>query len=288
MIDDKPREVGVGGVRRERQDRRGRDLQREVDRTAAVHRAAHLRQHRLVVARVGLQVVREHGGADEQRAEDHRHRSSAWSTAFFDSGLRNAGTPSEIASTPVSATAPDEKPLRIRNSPRSPPAWRTPSKCFGLNGTWSMWPKYVAEQAVADEAGHQRDVAVGRHREELAGFLQPAQVAERDDADQHKPERDALVGQAAKLRNRDQRGDAGRDRHRDGEDVVEQDRRAGQQRRLGAEVLAADDVGAAAARVGEDRLAVARDDDRQQERDRDADRHQHVEPERRGSMRRAR
>ena len=30
--------------------------------------------------------------------------------AFFDSGLRNAGTPLEIASTPVSATAPDENP----------------------------------------------------------------------------------------------------------------------------------------------------------------------------------
>src|SRR5262245_61445648 len=34
--------------------------------------------------------------------------------AFFDSGRRNAGTPFEIASTPVSATAPDEKPLRMR------------------------------------------------------------------------------------------------------------------------------------------------------------------------------
>ena len=31
--------------------------------------------------------------------------------AFFDSGRRKAGTPFEIASTPVSATAPDEKPF---------------------------------------------------------------------------------------------------------------------------------------------------------------------------------
>src|SRR5258708_36375867 len=30
--------------------------------------------------------------------------------AFFDSGRRKAGTPFEIASTPVSATAPDENP----------------------------------------------------------------------------------------------------------------------------------------------------------------------------------
>ena len=34
---------------------------------------------------------------------------SACVAAFFDSGFRNAGTPSAIASTPVSATAPDEK-----------------------------------------------------------------------------------------------------------------------------------------------------------------------------------
>ena len=36
--------------------------------------------------------------------------------AFFAAGRRNAGTPFEIASTPVSATAPDEKPFSSRNS----------------------------------------------------------------------------------------------------------------------------------------------------------------------------
>ena len=49
-----------------------------------------------------------------------------------------------------------------------------------------------------------------------------------------------------------------RDRHRDGEDVVDEQRRARDQRRHLAEVLAADDVRAAAARIGEDRLAVRR------------------------------
>src|SRR6476660_4752318 len=34
--------------------------------------------------------------------------------AFFDSGRRNDGTPLEIASTPVSATAPEENPLASR------------------------------------------------------------------------------------------------------------------------------------------------------------------------------
>ena len=44
--------------------------------------------------------------------------------AFFASGRRNAGTPFEIASTPVSATAPDEKPFSSRKSVSVPPTSR--------------------------------------------------------------------------------------------------------------------------------------------------------------------
>ncbi len=51
--------------------------------------------------------------------------------AFFDSGRRNAGTPFEIASTPVSATAPDEKPLSRMNMPSVPPM-SGPSNPLGL------------------------------------------------------------------------------------------------------------------------------------------------------------
>ncbi len=61
--------------------------------------------------------------------------------AFLDSGRRKAGTPFEIASTPVRATAPELKPLRIRKRPSVPPATRLPSNSFGLNGTWPRFPK---------------------------------------------------------------------------------------------------------------------------------------------------
>ena len=81
------------------------------------------------------------------------------------------------------------------------------------------------------------------------------------------------------LRDRDDGGDARGDRHRDGEDVVDEQRRAGHERRVLAEVLAAHHVAAATARVGEDRLAVRRDDDRQEDRHRDPDRDQRVESE---------
>ena len=103
--------------------------------------------------------------------------------------------------------------------------------------------------------------------------LMPRRFASADEHDQHEPERDAVLLRGPwNCRDRDDRGDAGRDRHRDGEDVVDEQRRARDQRRVLAEVLAADDVAAAAARVGEDRLAVRRDDDREQDRDRDRDR----------------
>jgi hypothetical protein len=61
--------------------------------------------------------------------------------AFFDSGRRKAGTPLEIASTPVSATAPDENPFSSRKIPREPPLWRVPSNALGSNGTGAMSPK---------------------------------------------------------------------------------------------------------------------------------------------------
>ena len=89
-----------------------------------------------------------------------------------------------------------------------------------------------------------------------------------------------MLREVVERRDRHDRGDAGRDRHRDGEDVVDEQRRACDERRVLAEVLAADDVAAAAARVGEDRLAVRRDDDREQDRDRDADRDERAEAER--------
>ena len=58
--------------------------------------------------------------------------------AFFASGRRNDGTPLEIASTPVSATAPDEKPFSRRNTPSWPPTTlRTLAAATGLNATGS-------------------------------------------------------------------------------------------------------------------------------------------------------
>ena len=63
--------------------------------------------------------------------------------AFLDSGLRKAGTPLEMASMPVRATAPEEKPRRRRNRLSVPPVWTMSSTCAGSKGIGSMCPKYV-------------------------------------------------------------------------------------------------------------------------------------------------
>ena len=89
--------------------------------------------------------------------------------AFFDSGRRNAGTPFEIASTPVSATAPDEKPFRMRKSPSVPPLYAVPSNASLSNGTGAdVVEEEHADEPVADERGEHDDVDV-RRRPRTAG-----------------------------------------------------------------------------------------------------------------------
>ena len=56
------------------------------------------------------------------------------SEAFFDCGRRNAGTPLEIASTPVRAVEPDENACRITNRPTV----RTVLASSGAGNTWSV------------------------------------------------------------------------------------------------------------------------------------------------------
>ena len=67
------REAVVRGVRREHEDRGGRELQEHEQRPVAEHLQAELRDHRALVARVRLEPVREHRDAEEQRAEQHAH-----------------------------------------------------------------------------------------------------------------------------------------------------------------------------------------------------------------------
>ena len=137
-----PREVGVRGVRRERQDRRGRDLQDQVERPVAEHQQAHLREH-------GLRRGSGTGARWWARTDTPKNsvpRMTAIHTsvvaAFFDSGRRNAGTPFGDRLDTGERDRADEKPFRMRKSAERAAglacARRTPP---GRTGTWPRSPE---------------------------------------------------------------------------------------------------------------------------------------------------
>ena len=127
---------------------------------------------------------------------------------------------------------------------------------------------------------------VRRDREDAARLADASQVPDhqqRDESERQLHAVDVPVGEC-RCERRDARRDA--DRHR--QDVVDQQRAGGDERRHFAEVVLRDDVRAAARRVRVDRLAIGEDHDRQNrcdhERDRareaerrGADEHQHAE-----------
>ena len=110
-----------------------------------------------------------------------------------------------------------------------------------------------------------RDEDVGRQRERLARLADAAEVhrGEHDhDRDRH------LDPHPGELRDRgDDVVDAGGDRHRHGEDVVDEQRGRDDQRGPLAEVLLRDLVVAAARRVGLDELPVGQHDHHEQQHD---------------------
>ena len=126
------REAVVRGVRREHEDRGGGELQD--------HEQRHRR--RTPARPICAITVRSWLGygwrwwASTETPKNSEPRSTPIQTsvvaAFFDSGRRNAGTPFEIASTPVSATAPDEKPFSSRKMPSEPPLSRRPVERLGV------------------------------------------------------------------------------------------------------------------------------------------------------------
>ena len=143
--------------------------------------------------------------------------------AFFHSGFLNAGTPLEIASTPVMAAPPDAKAWSSRKMPD-----RARHADRHVVGGDRRVGEAAGRRLVHADADHHEDAdeeRVGRHREHPARLPHAAQVAPGDDDDEAERDRDAVRAQVAERRV--ERGDAGRHRHRDGEDVVGEQRDPG-------------------------------------------------------------
>lgn len=107
---------------------------------------------------------------------------------FFASGGLKAGTPSETASTPVSAAQPDANARRTRKGVRSCAA--------GMAGPHHLRQRVPAEgpadESVDDQDAEAGDEQVSRQRKELAGLAKAPEVGERDQGDERHADDDAV------------------------------------------------------------------------------------------------
>ena len=204
--------------------------------------------------------------------------TSVW-RAFFHAGSLNAGTPLEMASTPVTAAPPDAKALastyavapshEARTRPRRARSRRCPPR------SWRDDREVAAEvlhEPVAQQHRHVEHEEVRGDGEDLPALLHAAQVAVHHDRDERRA-RSAPVHGLERVERRDERGRARRHRHGHGEDVADEQRRAGHLGGDDAEVVAGDEVGAAGRRVRLDRLPVGQDQQAEHHQQGDGDRH---------------
>ena len=113
-----------------------------------------------------------------------------------------------------------------------------------------------------DHENVEGDEGIGQGREKAPGLADPTQVRDRDPEHAEDAELDSIriEGRHGGRGRGDSRGDA----HRYREDVVGQQGATGHEAGIRAEVLAAHDVGPTRTRVGEDRLTVGADHDREE------------------------
>ena len=178
--------------------------------------------------------------AEEARCRGSTPSTSACARRSCDSGFLNAGTPLLTASTPDRATAPEEKARRsISSDSDSAPLASSAASALVVAG--SIGPRSPTKMRIQadDDQQHQRDdVDVRRRGEQRAGLLEPAQVGDGHQQDADQADRHAST--SCRSRNAERIASTPpATRHRDGEDVVDEQGRAGDERRDRAEVLLA-------------------------------------------------
>jgi hypothetical protein len=137
--------------------------------------------------------------------------------------------------------------------------------------SWSGRHETAREVAVQPR-GNQREDAhdekVGRDREDLSRFLEATQVADRQRGKEEEAQLDAIGVEARKGRRDGEH--AGGNTHRHRQRVVDQQRRGRDEAGHRADVFLRDSIGAAARRIGVNRLPIREGDDREQRRDDEA------------------
>ena len=247
---------------------RGEELEHVVeDVVLAEHRAPHGRQDRLVLAQRRPELQAQRGDTAEQRGQD-----AAGPREHGGGVLRLGRAERGHAVRDRFDARQGDRARRERAHEQEQRDGAQQRAVVGdlverllVNRQRPEIAEHRSHQPVADEQGHDGDVAVGRRGEDPSRLAHAAQVGHRQPDQEHHGGAHPVVAQ---------RGDGGRDggrprgdRDGDGQRVVDQQRRPGDQAGQDAEVVLADDVGAAAVGVGVDRLAVAEDHDGQQRHD---------------------
>ena len=268
-----PGEVRERGVGREDEDHHRRSLQHEVrgvpERARTVDGLADLGEDRAALVGDGddAEAVGQPGDADERGAEERAHPGQG------DLGV------------PPFGLAERRDPVRDRLDPRDggaaggeraedheqPDRRRAEGEELGaVGGERVELARQVASEPDEDREEQARQEEVGGEPEDPPGLPDPEEVPvgeERDEGegDPHPVPVDGRSDGAERLH-------PGRHRDGHGEDVVDEQRDAGDLRGQQAEVVPGDDVGPAGGRVGLDRLAVGEDQDGLDQHHRSGDR----------------
>ena len=127
----------------------------------------------------------------------------------------------------------------------------------GSGVTGCGWPPVwsTCQRAHRNDNQQRHGEQVGGNHEDHAGVVDAAHVDDGENEQHPKAELQRVRLQAG--HGGDERAHAGGDAHRCGEDVVDHQRRSGQQAGALAQVLRSHRVGAAALRIGVDGLAIA-------------------------------
>ncbi len=193
--------------------------------------------------------------------------------AFLLSGFSNAGTPFETASTPERATAPDENARRSMYKPSVLAPFES-SRASSEKQTLRDGAEVLHEDSVQpndDQDDQHDDVKIRRPRKCSPRFLHPAKVhhGHHRNTEQTYGHRPLRVKTECGFHGKDTTGDA----YRNGEDVVDEQRRSSHQGGNLAKILTADDVGTATGWIGHDGLSVRQNHDGEEYAHHDRNRH---------------
>ena len=191
--------------------------------------------------------------------------------AFAAWGFLKALTPFAIASTPVRALEPEAKArssTKMVTAPVPAGSGLGATACGGDPSRHSTSPTPISTSIATMKpyVGSAKAMPLSRTPRRLTKVI--STIA--SDAQPHVPSREPRNGGG-------NREDPARDGHRDGEHVVDEQRRAGNQRRQRAEVVLGDHVRAAARLVGADDLRIGERRRRQEHGDDDRDGEDEVE-----------